>query len=102
MTDDDRPRVIPAILGWRNPEDDGRSLRLYALDRGPSPRWDRQSSPAGRTIETALGSTDPREYGRGEGDRLLVVRLGDRFVDADRAEAIAGAVEALLDEWDRE
>jgi hypothetical protein len=92
------PIVIPAVLGWRNPDDDGKSLRLYALDRGSSPRWDRQSSPTGRTIECALVSTDPREYGRGEGDRYLVVRLGDRFTSPEAADRIAARIEHLLDD----
>jgi hypothetical protein len=95
------PTVIPAVLGWRNPEDDGLSLRLYARDAGPSPRWDRQSSPAGRTIECALASPVAGQYGRGEGDRYLVVRAGDRFVDEDRLAALVDAVEELVEQWGR-
>lgn len=70
------PDITPAVLGWSNPTTNGgANLRLYALDKGPSPRWDKDG---GRTIEMALIERDGgRLY---EGDRYLVVHLGDRFI----------------------
>jgi hypothetical protein len=92
-------RVLPAVLGWSNPDTGPESCRLYALDDGPAPRW---AKPHARVAEQAIREhVTPYPSGIGEGDRYLVVRIGDRYLDEDRAEAIAGAVEALLDEWDQ-
>lgn len=68
----DSTSPIPATLGWSNagPTD----LQLYALDAGPSPRWIKNGDgTAGRTVEHALA-----ERGAHEGDRFLLVRVGDR------------------------
>lgn len=82
--------MLELVLGWSNPETaGGESLRLYALDAGDSPRWDKSLGDGGRTAERALihASTDGQH---GEGDRYLLIRLGDRFSDADMlAEQIA-------------
>jgi hypothetical protein len=43
--------VIPAVLGWANPDTGPNQMRLYALDDGPNPRW---AKPHARTLETAL------------------------------------------------
>lgn len=85
--------VIPAVLGWSNPTTaGGASVRLYALDVDPSPRWARDG---GRTIERALVE---RDGGNFEGDRYLVVRLGDRFVKDEAAERVTAAILAALEE----
>lgn len=73
------PIVTRAVLGWSNPETaGGASVRLYALDKGKSPRWDHTQGPGGRTIERAIVE---RDGGTLEGDRYLVVWMGNRFVD---------------------
>jgi hypothetical protein len=88
---DDAPLVIPCTLGWANPDTGPESLRLYALNAGPSPRW---AKPHARVAETAI-----REAGRPwEGDRYLIVQIGDRFVDDDTLAALAERVRALLTE----
>jgi hypothetical protein len=86
--------IIPAVLGWANIEDPNLSHRLYALDAGPSPRW--LNRPYGRTIETAIstGGAEP-VY---EGDRFLVVRLGDRFIDDEKAAALTVKIQELIEE----
>lgn len=85
--------IIKAVLGWANPETHGgNSLRLYALDRGPSPRW---APGGGRTIEQAL----VEKYGQNkEGDRYLVIRIGDRFVEDDVEARVILAIENELRE----
>lgn len=86
---DDVPLVIPCTLGWANPDTGPENVRLLALDAGPSPRW---AKPHARVAETAI-----REAGRPwEGDRYLVVQVGDRFVDDARLAALAERVRALL------
>jgi hypothetical protein len=57
---------LPVRLGWRNPDDDGQQLRLYAADI-PAPRWWRDH-PAGRTVEAALA-----ERGAQEGTEFVLV-----------------------------
>lgn len=59
--------AVAAKLGWSNADTGPESVRLYALDRGDSPRW---ASPHARTVETAL-----LEYGVCEGSRAVVVTL---------------------------
>lgn len=99
---DGRPVITPAVLGWKNPDDDGRSLRLYALDRGPSPRWDRSSSPTGRTVECAVAGDTFDTHGAGEGDRYLVVRVGDRYTDEEAIDLFAKLLGRLVEEASRE
>lgn len=83
MTDDDLPG-LPARLGWRNPEDDGLSLRLYAADV-PNPRWWR-GSPAGRTIEMALsGHREGAEF------RVLTEDELRAYLDRNVAEVLRTA-----------
>lgn len=83
------PMVLPAVLGWAN-ADGGENVRLYALDRGKSPRWDN----GGRTVERAIVEADG---GNREGDRYLIVRLGDRFVSDEDATRISAAITELLE-----
>lgn len=64
--------AVTCTLGWSNADTGPDNMRLYALDMGNSPRW---ATPP-RVPEAAL-----REAGAQEGDRFLVVRLGDRFTD---------------------
>jgi hypothetical protein len=80
-------RVVPAYLGWGNPERDTVGLRLYATDRGESPRWDREFK-GGRVAEYALPGS--------EGDRYLIVHLGDRFTADEVAERVVAAIDAAL------
>jgi hypothetical protein len=83
--------VIPAVLGWSNPQTaGGGSVRLYALDQGASPRW---APDGGRTIERAITE---RDGGTFEGDRYLVVHLGDRFVSDELAARITTIIEDTL------
>lgn len=79
------PTIIPAVLGWSNPGTaGGENVRLYALDKGDSPRWDGD----GRTIERALIEHDEMPPYM-EGDRYLVVRIGDRYIsDKDQQQII--------------
>ena len=87
-------RVIKAVLGWSNPETaGGDSLRLYALDKGPSPRW---MPNGGRTIERALIENQPTY----EGNRYLVVHLGDRFADEELTTRLIRVIEEILGEND--
>jgi hypothetical protein len=87
----DPPLVIPCTLGWANPDTGPESVRLYALDAGASPRW---AKPRARVAETAI-----REAGRPwEGDRYLVVQVGDRFVDDQRLADLGEQIRALLTE----
>ena len=84
------PKVIPAYLGWANPQESDSSFRLYARDVDEQPRWDR-NHPGGRTIEHACPPM--------EGDRYLVVRIGDRFVDKVLNETeLAEAIEQVIAE----
>lgn len=84
--------VIPAYLGWGNAEDDRVGLRLYATDHEPatSPRWD-PTFPGGRVVEYAA-----TERQGGEGDRYLVVRVGDRFISDEEVERVAIAITEAL------
>ena len=83
--------ILRAYLGWANEETHGgANLRLYALDQGQSPRWD---PDGGRTVERAL----LQKTTTGEGDRYLVVHLGDRFVTDESVEQIMYQIELLLD-----
>lgn len=78
--------VLSAVLGWSNPDTGPESNRLYALDQGQSPRW---AKPHARVVEQAL-----REAGaHHEGDRYLVVRIGDRFLSD---EAVKQAVRRVF------
>lgn len=84
--------VIPAVLGWSNPDTaGGANVRLYALDVSGNPRW---APDGGRTIERALIE---RDGGFSEGDRYLVVRIGDRFVDDTTQQKVTQAITAALD-----
>lgn len=82
--------VIPAYLGWGNPERDKVSLRLYATDKGDAPRW--ADEPGGRVAEYAV----VERFGPREGDRFLIVRVGDRFTPDAEMVRVAEAVEAVL------
>lgn len=82
--------VIPARLGWGNPERDKVQLRLYATDKGDSPRWD-TDYPGGRVVEYAAV-----EQEASEGDRFLVVRVGDRFTDDETMRRVAEAIVSAL------
>jgi hypothetical protein len=80
-------RTLKAYLGWANEgTHGGNSLRLYALDRGPSPRW---AEGGGRTVERAILET----FYTNEGDRYLVIRLGNRFVSDEEMDIIARWIE---------
>lgn len=86
-------RVIPAYLGWGNPERDKVGLRLYATDHedATAPRWD-TAYLGGRVVEYAA-----TERGGTEGDRFLVVRVGNRFTSDEEMESVAAAVVAALE-----
>ena len=82
-------QITPAVLGWSNPTTGPESLRLYATDKGKSPRWDGEH---GRVVEQALRE----QGGTGEGDRYLVVRVGDRFTsDADMTAVMTAVMDVL-------
>lgn len=82
--------ILKAYLGWSNEETHGgNSLRLYALDQGRSPRW---APNGGRTVERALS-----ERSTGEGDRYLIVKLGDRFYSEAQVEVAIRLVEEVLE-----
>jgi len=83
-------RILKAVLGWANPDTERDNLRMYALDQGDSPRW---APRGGRTIEYAL-ITNFGEHR--EGDRYLIVRLGDRFVSDELIERVTAAIEREL------
>lgn len=77
--DHDHPRmVIPAKLGWSNPDTGPEEMRLYALDAGSSPRW---AQPHARTVETAIRETTAWC----EGARAVVIVTGTR--DSERGGA---------------
>jgi hypothetical protein len=83
--------IVPAVLGWANPDTGPEQLRLYALDKGDGPRW---AKPHARVVETALRE-NATHY---EGDRFLVVHIGkDRFVSPEQLEVAAMAVANALD-----
>jgi hypothetical protein len=83
--------VLPAVLGWSNPETaGGANVRLYALDRGASPRWD----SGGRTVEKAIIESDGGFY---EGDLYLIVPVGTRF-NSEKQAALKVDIERILDE----
>lgn len=85
--------ILPAVLGWSNPETaGGANVRLYARDQDHAPRW---AADGGRTVERAIVE---RDGGLFEGDRYLVVRIGDRFVSDQVEHRIAAAVQAALEE----
>lgn len=84
--------IIPAYLGWGNPARDKVQLRLYATDDGDSPRWD-ERYVGGRVVEYAA----VERFGPREGDRFLVVRVGDRFTSDEVMARITDAVLAALD-----
>lgn len=86
MTSGDHPvsatfniAVLGAVLGWANPDTGPENNRLYALDQGKSPRW---AKPHARVAEQALREAG----GHYEGDRYLIVRIGDRFLSDDAVE----------------
>lgn len=87
------PYALPCTLGWSNPDTGPENVRLYALDAGPSPRW---AKPHARVAETAIREHDG---GMREGDRYLVVRVGDRFVDDDLIAYVADRIPQLVAEW---
>jgi hypothetical protein len=83
--------ILSSVLGWSNPETHGgNSLRLYSLDRGPSPRW---AEGGGRTVERAILET----MSTGEGDRYLVVHVGNRFVADEKLEELTLLIQDALD-----
>lgn len=84
--------VLPCVLGWSNPDPAPESYRLYALDAGPNPRWLRP--PFGRVAEQGIREADEPAH---EGDRFLLVRVGDRF-DGERMLVLQQRIEELLDE----
>lgn len=80
---------VPCVMGWANPDTGPMNLRLYALDQGPSPRWDK---PFARVAEKPL-----MEAGNAvEGDRAIVVLVGDRFLSDDDFAACGAAVEQAV------
>jgi hypothetical protein len=84
------PQVIPCTLGWANEDTGPESLRLYALDAGPAPRW---ATPHARCAETAIVD---RDGGLREGDRYLVVRVGDRFVTDETLTVLGDRIRRLI------
>jgi hypothetical protein len=92
--------VLPAVLGWGNPERDRESCRLYSLDAGPGPRW--LEPPAGRVVEQGIreAGVTPYPSGQGEGDRYLIVRVGSRFVSEEAVARAAERILAVLEEID--
>ena len=58
--------VIPAKLGWANPDCGPEQMRLYALDAGNQPRW---AKPHARTVETAIRDSEHWH----EGVRAVVI-----------------------------
>lgn len=85
--------IIPAVLGWKNPGDDGSQLRLYALDAGEGPRWSKDSE-TGRTLELAA------QVDGNEGHRYLLVHVGDRYVDGDKLAVLTSQIQSLLEHTD--
>jgi hypothetical protein len=84
------PYVVPCVLGWANEDTGPESLRLYALDAGPSPRW---TQPHARCAETAIVEHDG---GLREGDRYLVARVGDRFVTDETLDDLGELIRRFL------
>jgi hypothetical protein len=86
--------VILAYLGWANSDRDTASMRLYVTDSPPEggngDRWDTRY-PGGHVAEYAAIERDG-----GEGDKYLVVRVGDRFTPDELAHDVAAAVRAAL------
>ena len=88
--------VIRAYLGWQNADRDTASMRLYVTDNPPpsgegnGDRWDPRY-PGGQVVEYAA-----IEREGGEGDKYLVVRLGNRFTPDEVADRVEAAVEAAL------
>jgi hypothetical protein len=82
--------VIPAYLGWANAQRDTAGLRLYATDE-EAPRW-ATPNHGGRVVEYAA----IERFGKAEGDRFLVIRIGDRFVPDEVMERVAAAALAAL------
>lgn len=77
---------VTCILGWSNHDTGPVSLRLYALDQGPHPRWDK---PFARVVEKPL-----IERGQAsEGCRAVVLLVGDRFVSDEVLERCRLAAE---------
>lgn len=77
--------ILKTVLGWANEKTHGgNDLRLYALDKGSNPRWD---IDGGRTIERAIIENKPAD--RLEGNRFLVVELGDRFTDERKIDELS-------------
>lgn len=82
--------IIPATLGWSNPETaGGESKRLYATDVGQG-RW---APNGGRTIERALMENESFE-----GDRFLVIRIGDRFISDGKAQLLKEMIQKNLED----
>lgn len=87
LSENDGPVIVlPAVLGWSNPDTGPESLRLYATDQGCSPRW---VKPHARVVETALRES-PADTS--EGDRYVVVRVGNRFTSDETTAACVVAV----------
>lgn len=91
------PATLHLVLGWSNPgTGGGESMRLYALDgEDDGPRWDNSLGDGGRTAERALihASPDSRHC---EGDRYVLIRIGDRFAGRDPDAALARALADLI------
>lgn len=85
------PFAFAAKLGWSNPDTGPAPLRLYALDAGRSPRWDR---PRARVAEDPLIAA-----GGHDRDRVVVVAVGlvDDGVLAACVAAAQAAVTAVVD-----
>lgn len=83
------PFSVPCVLGWSNHDTGPMSLRLYALDQGPHPR---HAEPFARVAEQPL-----MEAGNAvEGDRAIVVLVGDRHLSEDDFAACGVAVEQAV------
>ena len=67
--------LVPAVLGWSNSDTGPENVRLYALDEGTAPRW---IQPIARVVERALLESRAQE-----GDRAVVLVVGDRFLSND-------------------
>lgn len=83
--------VVPAYLGWGNAERDAVGLRLYATDRDAAPRW--ADEQGGRVAEYAV----VERFGKAEGDRFLIVRVGDRFTPDAAMNRMAEVVRSALE-----
>lgn len=77
-----RPYVVGCVVGWSNPDCGPVSVRLYAVDDGPHPRW---AEPHGRVAEVPL----VEHGGAVEGDRAVVLLVGDRAMPADVLQRVA-------------